>query len=482
MHLSFSARLRLLFVVQSLVSLLFIYFVGYNNALFPNRYERELKSSFAILNKQLFLNFAAERILHFDEVLTQSARNAVLTQQPEWEFRYLETEKALDKFINMGLSFQFPVDQKVQQLKHANNQLVGMEMQAFALAKLGNSEAGLHILNSGTYQKHKLKYAQAVSAYSLPKDDSFYRNFGQSYGQLNLYIAQIDSFWDNLRWSLVFFPILLLVVHFGIVLAFLRKFGVGVRNLNLGFKRMEEGEYHVQIPELSGNELGKLAAAFNRMTSQLHFLNHAIQEKRIQEELSKQRKTFRKELHDKLTILLASLKLHLELLKKDSENLNQFVETSESLLKEAYFQLREIAEGPGSNEIEKAGFLHSLKSLIQRIGLVYKISVRFDVQISEEDLAHMPLNELYAMVLEITGNALRHSKATEILLSIKKQRPYLYLTVSDNGTGFQNSVEDAMELGNGLRNMRERTQQLQGILEIKTLEAQGTNVTIKIPL
>jgi signal transduction histidine kinase len=56
----------------------------------------------------------------------------------------------------------------------------------------------------------------------------------------------------------------------------------------------------------------------------------------------------------------------------------------------------------------------------------------------------------------------------------------LLVDIRDNGIGFD--PENAQGSGNGLRNMRHRTEELRGRLQLRSAPGQGTHIQVRIPL
>jgi signal transduction histidine kinase len=85
---------------------------------------------------------------------------------------------------------------------------------------------------------------------------------------------------------------------------------------------------------------------------------------------------------------------------------------------------------------------------------------------------------LYLVVKEAVHNAIKHSKASDITLSVQIGH-YLAISITDNGTGFNTELNKLT--GNGLNNYKKRMLLLKGTV---TLESgpKGTTVTFQVPL
>lgn len=87
--------------------------------------------------------------------------------------------------------------------------------------------------------------------------------------------------------------------------------------------------------------------------------------------------------------------------------------------------------------------------------------------------------DFYLFFKEAINNAAKYAQASQIWIKIYKFNQGIQLEIQDNGKGF-----DATQTipGNGLQNMRERTQRMRGRMELDTLPGMGTRIKLFIPL
>lgn len=84
---------------------------------------------------------------------------------------------------------------------------------------------------------------------------------------------------------------------------------------------------------------------------------------------------------------------------------------------------------------------------------------------------------LYRCAYELVNNAIKHAKAEHISIQLMQEPQQVTLTVSDDGKGMQDSKE-----GMGLQNIRERIMPYHGSINIASVEGQGTDINITLPL
>ena len=77
---------------------------------------------------------------------------------------------------------------------------------------------------------------------------------------------------------------------------------------------------------------------------------------------------------------------------------------------------------------------------------------------------------------EICSNILKHAAATEVTVNlVLKENNMLWLEVTDNGKGFDETV---IKGGNGLRNIRNRIMRMNGEIKITAVPGKGTKTDI----
>jgi signal transduction histidine kinase len=90
-------------------------------------------------------------------------------------------------------------------------------------------------------------------------------------------------------------------------------------------------------------------------------------------------------------------------------------------------------------------------------------------------------HELLRIAQEAIHNAVRHANPTLIAVSLRWDAPNLVLQVKDNGSGISRVPLDKNE-GFGLGNMRARSAQIGGKLDICTAPGGGTSIVVTVPI
>lgn len=133
------------------------------------------------------------------------------------------------------------------------------------------------------------------------------------------------------------------------------------------------------------------------------------------------------------------------------------------------YQLRSLA-------LESGGLIQAIEA---RFGLVER---RSGIQASVHIDGNLNLNpraeqELFRLATEALNNALKHSGASQVFVTLQAENDQIVLVVNDNGCGFDPTQAFA---GMGLRNIRERASGLGGKVDISSQPGHGTCIRVEI--
>jgi PAS domain S-box-containing protein len=130
-------------------------------------------------------------------------------------------------------------------------------------------------------------------------------------------------------------------------------------------------------------------------------------------------------------------------------------------------------------DVEKDGLISVLHHRLSAVEGRADIKARLLTE--EEDISLSTEKEmtLYYIAQEALNNVLRHARAKSVLVTIKQGAKNVTLEIRDDGCGFD--VRRVDRAGLGLRNMRERTAQMNGRLKIVSKPDQGTRIVVTVP-
>jgi len=163
--------------------------------------------------------------------------------------------------------------------------------------------------------------------------------------------------------------------------------------------------------------------------------------------------------------------------KMDKEALN---ETSE-LVDELTNSLREISYALMPSVLRDYGLIPAIKKDIKI--LQKTTSLKFELNLYDGyGLAGDIELTLYRIIQEFLNNSIKHSNATEIELSLTLENNVVILKLKDNGVGFDVNSFNSLEGGQGVLNMRYRTQLHNGLFHLESSKNSGTILLVKFPI
>jgi two-component system, NarL family, sensor kinase len=199
--------------------------------------------------------------------------------------------------------------------------------------------------------------------------------------------------------------------------------------------------------------------------------------KAVLETQEKEQQRIGKDLHDEMGPLLSAAKLNLEALKASADTrAANSISYINMLLDEAVKGVRNSAHDLMPSTLEKFGLIAAIEELCSRVNNVGKIKILLEHQdLEETELDPLTRLNIYRIIQEIINNTLKHSGASELLLTFDRRKKNLSITTRDNGVGFN---PETARNGIGLRNIESRVKLLNGEYDVKTGPGQGTQVTI----
>jgi len=210
----------------------------------------------------------------------------------------------------------------------------------------------------------------------------------------------------------------------------------------------------------------------------------ALTGKLIQAQESERRHIAR-ELHDDLNQNLALLSVELDLLGKkppDSrERLGQSLTHLSSQVKQLSTFVHDLSHQLHPAKVEQLGLVPALRALARDLSISHETVIDCVADNIAGAIPNQVALCLFRIAQEALRNALKHSEAEEIVVTLSEEKGSLQMSVSDNGKGFalQNDLEFS---GLGLLSMRERLRMVNGTIVIDSEPCKGTRITVCVPL
>ena len=258
---------------------------------------------------------------------------------------------------------------------------------------------------------------------------------------------------------------------------------VSRRKMQVNLKRLLSGKEVVSFADPD------LDASFKSLSGKLNLLTEAVQKAEnqslVKEEaiIEKERKRIARDLHDTVSQELFAAHMILsgvsqQALKLDREKMQTQLQSVAAILETAQKDLRVLLLHLRPVELEQ-------KSLVEGIQILLKeLEDKSDLKVSlKQNVSKLPKKieeHIFRILQELISNTLRHAQASCLDVYLYQTDFELQLKVVDNGIGFQlGSLDD---LSYGLRNIKERVEDMAGTVQLLTAPKQGLAVDIRIPL
>lgn len=149
-------------------------------------------------------------------------------------------------------------------------------------------------------------------------------------------------------------------------------------------------------------------------------------------------------------------------------------ETIAKLVQETIAQTRALARGLCPIELETTGLESALEDLTFNIQRVHKIDCRLETDNVQPIKDHSVAMHLYRITQEALNNAIKHAKASKILVSLRFSNSGNVLSIQDDGCGFKQNQHKHPSMG--LRMMNYRATMIDASLTISSEPKQGTKI------
>ena len=194
----------------------------------------------------------------------------------------------------------------------------------------------------------------------------------------------------------------------------------------------------------------------------------------------KERRRIAQELHDGLNSDLSAIKYRLSTLEEaglsaiDAENLTKVID----MIDESCAQVRSISHNLMPSSILEYGLIETIREYCIKINTSDTFKIDFQFFGNYIVLSKKSETVIYRIIQELVTNILKHSKATEGMIQFNYREDELFITVEDNGIGFD---KNAISSGIGHKNIKTRIDFLNAQLDVESSSA-GTSFTISIDL
>jgi len=246
--------------------------------------------------------------------------------------------------------------------------------------------------------------------------------------------AIMPPFWQNINFQLLMIALILVIVYYAI-------------------KRITLKKYRMQLLELKARQ--ELDAERNRISS---------------------------DMHDDLGADISKIAVLSEVIKTDPAVVES-IRTNVQKIADYAIDLRKKMDNivwalnPSNDTV--FNFIPYVREAMAELTEQSNITCRVEMKEPCHDmfLHAMLRRNLFLIIKEAVNNAIRHSAATTLVITIGIDKQCLFLEVKDNGKGFD--VNERSKRGNGLNNMEKRVAQINGLLSVLSTPGKGTSIHVR---
>ena len=302
-------------------------------------------------------------------------------------------------------------------------------------------------------------------------------------------LDEIHESWIETRNILIFLSIFIILVNILIYIT-IGLYLSPIEKILDGLSNIKKGNYKLKLPHFRLPELEKISQQFNHMTQVLleTKARNQLLTKRSLEIQEEERRNLSQELHDELGQTITAIKAVAVSISNKTTLEKKYINSSVKTIVEYSDHVYQVAKN----------MMHRLRpSVLDEFGLVKALQNMIDEWNDNQDsifcdftfldvptdLSESLKINIYRIIQESLTNTLKHSNASQVTVTIKKDRldntERINLKIEDNGIGID---QDKIIPGFGLLGMKERVEMNGGIFEFESSTGNGVKINIFVPI
>ena len=221
-------------------------------------------------------------------------------------------------------------------------------------------------------------------------------------------------------------------------------------------------------------------------TVQMKEINQRLQ--KLSEELiqtqEKERKRVATELHDGIGQTLSAIKLGIDnillQLEPDVQYSKDQLRRMQQKIGEALIEIHRICMDLRPPMLDNLGIQATLHWFFREYQqLLPGIEIHSVIDIHEDDITTPLKTIIFRITQEALNNISKHAQASRVNFILKRRNSRIFLSIKDNGNGFDTESSADMSYGFGLHNMQERALISDGRLDIRSDAGAGVEINVE---
>ena len=197
--------------------------------------------------------------------------------------------------------------------------------------------------------------------------------------------------------------------------------------------------------------------------------------------LLKERNRISREIHDSVGHALSTAMIQLSAMeaigKKEKSSLGEMAGNLREFINESFQDVKKAVKELKPDEYDNYQGVLRIQEVCKNFKKMSGVDVKVIVSKGEWNLSTKQVGNLYRITQEVLSNALRHGKATVVNIIMNFTEDDFVISFKDNGKG----TDKIQESGVGLKSIRERVNEMNGLVDIKSSIDNGFFIKITIP-
>jgi signal transduction histidine kinase len=226
-----------------------------------------------------------------------------------------------------------------------------------------------------------------------------------------------------------------------------------------------------------------LTLAYNRRRQRLLHRNRQLAEELARAEIEVREQALNDvamELHDNLGQLLTLANLNLNYFKAHTDTETERLNQTKAIISTSIQEMRSLSRRLQGENMLREGLAAALQQQVDWANRSGQCRVSLEATGDTDGFFNGPGGKsliVFRMIQELLNNALKHAQATHIYIMVQQQPGGLQITVTDNGVGLPENVNNSTT-SLGMSSLHKRAQLLGARLNFESAPGVGTKVAI----
>lgn len=197
--------------------------------------------------------------------------------------------------------------------------------------------------------------------------------------------------------------------------------------------------------------------------------------------LLKERNRISREIHDSVGHALSTAMIQLSAMEavadKEDSSLKLMASNLRNFINESFQDVKKAVRELKPDEYESYQGILRLQEVCKNFEKMSGVKVKIVISKEKWNLSTKQIGHLYRITQEVLSNSLKHGKATLVKVIINFTDDEFIISFNDNGAG----SDIIKESGVGLKSIKERVEELDGLVDIKSSKGNGFFVKVIVP-